>query len=127
MVRYGLERGLELRRAVQEGRLDVGDIHGLPDAILQAKDAVSHQLAAWVDAANEQAHRAGVPWGVVVIKRRRGKKSSGAVRTAYAVMDLETLLDVFQDLEEGREAIQRLEDLEVLADEAQDEEGTAWA
>lgn len=113
VVKYGLERGVELRRAVQEGRLDVGDIHGLPDAILQAKDAKGHQLAAWVDAAKEQAVRAGVPWGIVTVKRRRGPKSSGSVASAYAIMDLETLLDIMVDLAEGREAIQRLEEADL--------------
>lgn len=112
VTRYGLEKGLELRRAVQAGRLDVGDIHGLPDTVLQAKDAAGHRLAEWVDAANEQAGNAGVPWGVVVAKRRRGPKSSGRVGSAYAVLDLDTLFDIYLDLIEGREAIARLEALE---------------
>lgn len=112
VTRHGLEKGLELRRAVQAGRLDVGDIHGLPDTILQAKDAGEHRLAAWVDAANVQAANAGVPWGIAVAKRRRGPKSSGRVGSAYAVLDLDTLFDIYLDLIEGREAIARLEALE---------------
>lgn len=124
VTRYGLDRGLELRRAVQAGRHDTGDVHGLPDTILQAKDAAAHKLAEWVDDAKRQAAHAGVPWGVVVIKRRRGPKSSGRVGTAYAVLDLETLFDIYADLIEGREAIERLEQLEAL--HGDDEEAEQW-
>lgn len=111
VVKFGLEKGLELRRAVQAGREDVGDIHGLADAIIQAKDAVQHELAKWVDDAERQAYAAGVPWGVVVLKRRRGKKSSGSVGSAYAFMSLDTLFEIFADLAEGREALEELDEM----------------
>lgn len=111
IVAHARDRGLKLRRAVQAGREDVGDIHGLPDMVLQAKDATAHKLAEWCDAATRQAYAAGVPWGAVVLKRRRGKNSSGATGAAYVLLSLDTLLDIMTDLAEGREALERLEEL----------------
>ena len=111
VVKYGRSLGLSLIRAVQRGRQDVGDIHGLPDAVLQAKDAQGHRLAEWVDDAGRQAVAAGVPWGIVALKRRRGKGSSGSVADSYALMKLSTLFEIFTDLAEGREAIAELEEL----------------
>lgn len=92
LVGYLLGRGLEARRKVQTGRKDEGDIaiQDFPWLVLEAKNEKAIRLAAYVDQANAEATHAGAEVGVAVVKRR-GVASPGS---AYAVMDLDTLLKI---------------------------------
>lgn len=116
-LRSVLHRSTDVYRPAQVGFQDVGDIHLAEDFILQCKDWEKWSKAdlwRFTDAANLQAIHAGRPWGVAVVKRRRdgGTGSTGSVDTATVAMDLATFGEIVSDLVEGREAINRLEELE---------------
>lgn len=85
VVRYLRGWGFPARRVAQTGAYDEGDIHGVPDVVIQAKDVARHDLAGWCDDVAAQASQAHIPDGAVVIKRR-GRSAA----RAYVVEDLET-------------------------------------
>lgn len=70
------------RRALN-GNLDRGDIAGLPGVVIEAKNAKTIALAAWLDEANTEAANDGADLGVVWFKRR-GHIDAGK---GYVVMD----------------------------------------
>lgn len=72
-----------IERRTLSGALDKGDIAGVPDTAVEAKDVAKIELAAFLDEAKVEARNAKVPVGVAWIKRR-GKASPG---DAYVVMD----------------------------------------
>ena len=72
------------RRIAATGALDIGDIHMEP-FVIQAKNQKSFDLAGWVADAEEQADRAGMPYGVAVVKAPRKPTERG-----YVVMSLST-------------------------------------
>lgn len=72
------------RRIAQTGTLDIGDIHMEPFA-LQAKNQKAFDLAGWVSDAEVQAERAGMTYGVAVVKAPRKPTDRG-----YVVMSLGT-------------------------------------
>lgn len=51
------------------GRVDVGDVHGVPGLCVQCKNTTRAQLSEWIKGVHEQANNAGVSYGVVVHKR----------------------------------------------------------
>jgi hypothetical protein len=113
-----LHNSISVRRAAQAGYADVGDIHLADDFIIQAKDWARWSKAdlwKFVDAANLQAIHAGRPWGVAIIKRRRDAStgSTGAVGDATVAMSLATFSEIVSDLVEGREAIERLDGMDL--------------
>ena len=118
IVNFGrrqVHSSVPVTRVVQAGQADQGDIHVGSDFVLQAKDWQSwgkQDLWNFVEAAQLQAQHAGRPYGVAVVKRRKGNGSTGAVGTATVAMDLETFYSIVTDLEEGREALERLQALE---------------
>jgi hypothetical protein len=57
------------RRALA-GSADKGDIAGVPGVVIEAKDCVRAELAAWADEAAQEAVNAGAPVGAVWFKRR---------------------------------------------------------
>ena len=62
-------------RVPLSGARDRGDVTISPGSpVIEAKNAARVCLAEWVDEANAEAVNAGVPWGVVWVKRR-GKSS----------------------------------------------------
>jgi len=114
--RSTLHSTIKAYRPAQTGFQDVGDIHLAEDFVLQCKDWEKWSKAdlwKFVDAANLQAIHAGKPWGVAVVKRRKAPGSPGSVETATVAMDLGTFAEIVTDLTEGREALQRLEDLDL--------------
>jgi hypothetical protein len=79
--------GLPAYRPAQEGRLDVGDLHGLDPFVGQAKDYADTvtALRVGVDGAELQAGNAGRSFGVAFVKRARASTARG-----YAVTSVET-------------------------------------
>ncbi len=71
------------RRAAQEGRFDVGDLHVWP-FVIQAKAVRKFDLAGWVKDARAQADQAGFPWSVVYVK-----KHGRPIGEGYAVTTIE--------------------------------------
>ena len=76
------------------GAGDVGDVHVDGLACVQAKDTSTHRFGEWLEDVEEQRQRAGLPFGVVVAKRRRH-----GVGEAYAVMTLENHLALLRRLD----------------------------
>ena len=70
------------RRALQEGRYDVGDLHVWP-FVIQAKAVRKHNLAGWVTDARAQADQARFPWSVVYVK-----KHGRPIGEGYAVLTI---------------------------------------
>lgn len=80
------------RRVAAAGSLDEGDLHAEPFAV-QCKDAKAHDLSGWLSATGSQAQRAGLPFPVLVVKRRQR-----AVGESYAIMRLEDFARLAQNL-----------------------------
>ena len=80
--------GNDAYRIAQAGE-DQGDIllNGLFS--LQCKDVAASNYSKWVKDTQEQARAAGVPFGVVVHKRRQRPANDG-----YVVMDLDTFSSI---------------------------------
>ncbi|GGQ07912.1 signal transduction protein with GAF and PtsI domain [Actinomadura coerulea] len=89
----------DIRRQVQMGRADIGDVHAAP-FVLECKNTAQLTLSAFVDQANREARNAQLDadmhgtagrryFGVAVVKRRGKGTGDG-----YAVMDLETFARV---------------------------------
>lgn len=81
VVRYLRENGFrQARRAAQEGRKDVGDIH-VRDFALQAKayTNVAEGVRAGVERVAEQRDNAGLAYAAAVIKRPRKNVREGLV------------------------------------------------
>lgn len=79
------------RRIAQTGTLDVGDIHVEP-FVIQAKNQKAFDLSKWVADAEVQAERAGMPYGVAVVKAPRKPTERG-----YVVMSLGTFRSMAAD------------------------------
>lgn len=86
---YASGRGLHAFRAIAQGEGDVGDVHLEGIVCIQAKDDVSFSFSKWVKDVADQRLRAGLPFGVVVAKRRQQP-----VGQAYAIMSYDTLLEM---------------------------------
>ena len=94
--------GIPAYRATQEGRLDVGDLHGLDPFVGQAKDYADTvtALRVGVDGAEVQAQNAGRDYGVAFVKRARASVSRG-----YAVMTVRTFALVLLRLQRAETAL----------------------
>lgn len=65
-----------IERRALSGGADKGDISGLPDWVIEAKNCKTTALAAWVDEADTEAFNARAEYGVVW-HHRRGKADPG--------------------------------------------------
>jgi Holliday junction resolvase len=92
VVRYLQDHGFPYaeRRALA-GNADKGDIAGVPGIALECKATKAFTASTFVDEANIEAHNAGVPTGVAIVKRR-GKGAGDA----YVLMDLETFTELIR-------------------------------
>ncbi len=79
------------RRALS-GSNDKGDISGIPGLVIEAKDAQRHELAVWMNEAEQERKNAGASLALLVIKRRRKP-----VGDAYAVMTLRQAVELIRD------------------------------
>ena len=99
----------------QEGTHDVGDIHIAEDYVLQCKNWAywsKQDIYNFIDAADLQATHAKRAYGAAVVKRRKAGGSSGAVSSGIVAMSLDSFAGILVDLEEGREALATLEDMD---------------
>lgn len=96
--------GLPAYRPAQEGRLDVGDLHGLDPFVGQAKDYADTvtALRVGVDGAEVQARNAGRDFGVAFVKRARKPVAQG-----YAVVSVETFARVLERLRKAEDEVAR--------------------
>lgn len=77
VVDYLRQRGFRTaERRAQRGTNDAGDLTGLPGYVVEIKDHVRLELAAWVDEAEAERRNDGAHIAVVWHKRR-GKGSAG--------------------------------------------------
>lgn len=92
VVRWLQDNGFPFaeRRALA-GSYDKGDIAGVPGIALECKATKAFTPSEFVDEANIEAHNAGVPTGVAIVKRR-GKGAGDA----YVLMDLETFVELIR-------------------------------
>lgn len=69
VVRYLRTNGYPLaeRRALS-GKLDKGDIAGVPDVVIEVKAAEKCELKKWLAETRAEAVNAGTPFGVLVVK-----------------------------------------------------------
>jgi hypothetical protein len=96
--------GIPAYRATQEGRLDVGDLHGLDPFVGQAKDYADTvtALRVGVEGAEVQARNAGRDYGVAFVKRARASTERG-----YAVLTIGTFAKVLRRLREAEDELAR--------------------
>jgi len=103
-------------RPAQTGAHDSGDVWLGADFVLQCKDWQRwsrRDLSGWLADVQAQAEEARRAWGVVVVKSRREPKvSAGSVAEGIVSMRLDTFAEMVYDLEEGREALSKLEEFE---------------
>jgi hypothetical protein len=94
--------GIPAYRPAQEGRADVGDLHGLDPFVGQAKDWKDTVAALRVgtDGAEAQARHAGRDYGVNFVKRSRAATERG-----YAVMTVRTFGLVLKRLQAAENAL----------------------
>ncbi|WP_116210120.1 hypothetical protein [Streptomyces olivoreticuli] len=78
------DRNAQVRRNVQTGVNDIGDLDAYPFTG-EAKAVKAYDLADFVEQANREARNAQMPFGVALIKRPRKGVGDG-----YAVMDVRT-------------------------------------
>ncbi|MFJ7419764.1 hypothetical protein ACIQXD_14280 [Streptomyces uncialis] len=67
-----------VRRPAQEGARDVGDVHAVP-FVLECKDVKRPSVPTFLRQAEVEAHNAGFPYGVAVVKARRLNVRRGKV------------------------------------------------
>lgn len=89
VVRYLQEQGYLAERRALSGRLDKGDIAGVPGWTLECKAERAIDLAGYMGEAAQEAANAGTDLYAAVVKRR-GK----SVKDAYVVMPLEIFLRI---------------------------------
>ena len=92
VAKYFNERGyLEVERRYGAGNtLDKGDINGVKDTVVEAKNWAKISLAAIMDETLVEQKNAKKRFGIAVIKRRNKN-----VKDAYVVMTLEQFVDIY--------------------------------
>lgn len=98
--------GIGARRAVQAGRNDVGDLHGLGPWAGQCKDWRSWQdaIREGLDGVEKQRVHARVSYGVAFVKRARRP-----VGEAYAVQTLATWARVAKRLQRAEALLSKID------------------
>jgi hypothetical protein len=94
VVNYLRDHGVpHAERRTSNGAHDRGDIAGIPQVIIEAKNCARIELAAWLDEARREQGNADARVGLVWFKRR-GCTSPGA---GFVLMDGDTLLRLLAD------------------------------
>lgn len=92
LVGWLAENGFPLaERRAKKGRLDTGDVSGVP-FVIEAKNCRTIDLSGWCDEAAKEAQNAGMGnrWAVVMPRR------SHVTAKAYAVISLELLAELMR-------------------------------
>ena len=87
LVAHMVDRGFAVERRALTGTADRGDITGMKNVIIEAKNHTALSFGPWLDEAARERANANAEIGVVVASRRM--RPIGA---SFAVMDLDTLL-----------------------------------
>lgn len=85
--------GGEVFRAPRWGAKDKGDLVNTGDFVFEAKAVRAIDLAGFLKETDTERDNANKRWGVCVIKRR-----NHSIEKAYAVMQLDQLLDLIEAL-----------------------------
>lgn len=93
--------GFDVKRVVQMGRADQGDLHGYPLHIIEAKSVKTIDLPSFVRQADREAVNAGEPFGVCFVKKVRGSTDEG-----YAVRSIATDIRLVRRLRDMENALQ---------------------
>lgn len=83
------EEGIPCERRVQHGKLDEGDVAGIPDWVLELKNHGTLHLAGWLKELAAEQQNASALFGAVIIKQR-GK----ATDQAYVLTSMDVLLEL---------------------------------
>ena len=92
-VNYLLEKGFKVERRALSGNHDKGDIVGIPNVVVECKNAQRIELAAWVDEADVERVNANARFGILVIKRR-----NKGIDKAYAVVPLSQMVELLNEV-----------------------------
>ncbi|MFD8595415.1 hypothetical protein ACFV1L_10475 [Kitasatospora sp. NPDC059646] len=90
----------DVRRNVQMGRLDIGDLDGYYLHATECKDEQTITLSSYLAQANREAINAMQPYGCAIVKRRRA-----GVQAGYVVRDLETDVRLINRLRDAEETL----------------------
>ena len=93
MVKFLNDEGIRCERRTLHGKLDQGDIGGIPDWVLELKAQREFDLAGWLKELEAEQRNAGALFGAVVIKQR-GKP----VDRAYVLTSMDVLLELLPRL-----------------------------
>jgi hypothetical protein len=111
IVDYAIGRGhWGAERRALAGSNDRGDVVGLTDLVVEAKNERSIEWAAGVDEAEREASNAGTRYFVAVFKRRRKN-----VAEAYAATKLGNFLAMYEELLELRRQLRELRAQQVVS------------
>jgi hypothetical protein len=91
---YAIRLRHKAYRPAQAGAGDIGDVHVDGLVCIQAKDVARWSVSQHLQDALDQAHRAGLPFAALVMKKRRA-----SIGEAYVVMNYDTLLALLSRLE----------------------------
>ena len=94
VVRYLQRWWTRAERRALAGNKDRADIAGIPDCVIECKDAQRFELATWMNETETERKNDGAELGILVIKRRRK-----GVDQAYAVVPLWQMVLLLQDKE----------------------------
>lgn len=98
IVRLLVDEGFLVERRALTGNADRGDISGLADWVIEAKDCARTELAAWVDEATVEQANAGARFAAVW-HHRRGKASPA---DGFVTMSGAVLVELLHALDENR-------------------------
>ena len=93
IVKWLRASGWDVWRMAQTGHEDQGDIGGLADFAIEARNRKKLELAKNVDDANDRARCKGAKFGVTIMKRQ-----NRPTEDAYVAMDLATFVRLLQAL-----------------------------
>ena len=89
IVRFLRASGFDVWRLAQTGTEDQGDIAGLRDFAIEARNRRRLELAKNIDDANDRARCKGSRFGITIMKR-----VGRPVEDSYVAMDLSTFSDL---------------------------------
>lgn len=91
-MRYLVANGFPYaERRARSGKLDKGDIAGIPGLVIEAKNVKQLNLAGWIEELRVEKVNAGVEQGAVIFPRRN--KECGH---AYVLMELDDYLELIR-------------------------------
>lgn len=92
LVRYLVSKNFPyVERRARSGKLDKGDIAGLPGIVIEAKAVKKYDLAGWIDELTVEKKNAGVDQGAVIFPRRNRECGH-----AFVLMELDDYLELIR-------------------------------